>query len=54
MLFRSDGWIDEYESIGEYLASFGGRMPAALIRERQRIAALLAEGQIESETVGTP
>src|ERR1700722_15385008 len=50
----TDGWIDEYESIGEYLASFGARMPAALIRERQRIAALLAEEQIGSETVGTP
>ncbi len=50
----TDGWIDEYESIGEYLASFGARMPAALIRERQRISALLAEEEIGAEVVGTP
>jgi phosphoenolpyruvate carboxykinase (GTP) len=50
----TDGWIDEYESIGEYLASFGARMPEALIRERQRISALLAEEEIGAEAVGTP
>jgi phosphoenolpyruvate carboxykinase (GTP) len=50
----TDGWIDEYESIGEYLASFGARMPEALIRERQRISALLAEEEIGAEVVGTP
>ncbi len=50
----TDGWIDEYESIGEYLASFGARMPAALIRERQRISALLAEEEIGAQVVGTP
>ena len=27
-----EGWIAEYESIGEYLASFGARMPQALLR----------------------
>jgi phosphoenolpyruvate carboxykinase (GTP) len=50
----TDGWIDEYESIGEYLASFGARMPEALIRERRRISALLAEEEIGAEVVGTP
>ncbi len=50
----NDGWIDEYESIGEYLSSYGNRMPHALINERQRIAAMLAENQIETEVVGTP
>jgi len=49
-----DGWIDEYESIGEYLASFGARMPAALLAERQRIASMLADEQISTEVVGTP
>jgi phosphoenolpyruvate carboxykinase (GTP) len=49
-----DGWIDEYESIGEYLSSYGARMPQALIKEQQRIAAMLAENQIETEVVGTP
>ena len=50
----NDGWIDEYESIGEYLSSYGARMPQALVKERQRIAAMLAENQIETEVVGTP
>ncbi len=50
----NDGWIDEYESIGEYLSSYGARMPQALINEWQRIAAMLAENQIETEVVGTP
>ena len=36
------------ESIGEYLSSFGTRMPQALISEQQRIASMLAENQIEN------
>ena len=49
-----EGWLAEYESIGEYLASFGARMPAALLREHRRISALLAEAETETQTVGTP
>ena len=49
-----EGWLAEYESIGEYLASFGARMPAALLREHRRISALLAEPESETQTVGTP
>ncbi len=50
----SEGWLAEYESIGEYLASFGARMPAALLREHRRISALLAEAETEPQAVGTP
>jgi phosphoenolpyruvate carboxykinase (GTP) len=50
----AESWAAEYESIGEYLASFGTRMPAALTREQQRIVALLAEDEIEPQAVGTP
>jgi len=49
-----EGWSAEYESIGEYLASYGGRMPQALLREQQRIAALLNEPELEEQAVGTP
>ena len=37
------GWREELASIGEYLDSFGARMPARLQAERQRIAEALAE-----------
>jgi phosphoenolpyruvate carboxykinase (GTP) len=50
----AESWAAEYESIGEYLASYGARMPAALRNEQQRIAAMLAEDEIESQAVGTP
>jgi phosphoenolpyruvate carboxykinase (GTP) len=50
----SESWIAEYESIGEYLASFGARMPAELRREQQRIARMLAEEETEPQPVGTP
>jgi len=50
----TEGWIAEFEGIGEYLASFGSRTPAALVREQQRIAALLAQDEIEPQAVGTP
>jgi phosphoenolpyruvate carboxykinase (GTP) len=49
-----EGWSAEYESIGEYLASYGARMPAALLAEQQRIAALLVEDGAELEATGTP
>ncbi|MCK5325320.1 MAG: phosphoenolpyruvate carboxykinase (GTP) [Woeseiaceae bacterium] len=35
-------WRDEMASIGEYLESFGERLPAALREEQQRVAAELA------------
>jgi phosphoenolpyruvate carboxykinase (GTP) len=50
----SEGWSAEYEGIGEYLASFGPRMPAALLREQERIASLLVQEEIEAQAVGTP
>ncbi|MFN3842421.1 MAG: phosphoenolpyruvate carboxykinase (GTP) [Rehaibacterium terrae] len=37
-----EGWYEEIESIGEYLESFGARMPAALKAEQSRIAKALA------------
>jgi phosphoenolpyruvate carboxykinase (GTP) len=37
-----DGWKAEMASIGEYLDSYGERMPAALQAERAKIAAALA------------
>ena len=49
-----ESWSAEYESIGEYLASFGARMPPALLREQERIATQLAEQEIEPQAVGTP
>jgi phosphoenolpyruvate carboxykinase (GTP) len=49
-----DGWLAEYESIGEYLALFGARMPAALLREHRRISAQLAAAETETQAVGTP
>jgi len=49
-----EGWQAEYENIGEYLASFGARMPAALLREHRRISAALAAAQTEERAVGTP
>ena len=36
-----EGWQAEYENIGEYLASFGARMPTALLREHRRIVEAL-------------
>ena len=50
----AESWAAEYESVGEYLAAYGARMPAALLREQQRIAAMLAEDEIEPQAVGTP
>jgi len=47
-----ESWSAEYESIGEYLSSYGARMPQALLDEQQRIAALLTGEEVES--VGTP
>ena len=44
-----ESWLAEYESIGEYLASFGRRMPALLKQEHQRICAALT-----SESTQTP
>jgi phosphoenolpyruvate carboxykinase (GTP) len=35
------GWAAELDSIGEYLAGFGARMPQALLAEQQRVAARL-------------
>ena len=49
-----ESWGAEYESIGEYLASFGSRLPQALAREQQRIAAQLVEQETEPQAVGTP
>ncbi|WP_343064159.1 phosphoenolpyruvate carboxykinase (GTP) [Marilutibacter penaei] len=40
--FEQAGWQAEFESIGEYLDSYGPRMPQALKDEQQRIAARLA------------
>jgi phosphoenolpyruvate carboxykinase (GTP) len=37
-----EGWYDEMEAIGEYLAGFGDRTPAALKSEQRRIAQQLA------------
>jgi len=50
----TEGWIAEYESIGEYLASYGARMPQALRDEHRRVSALLAEETEESITPGSP
>ena len=36
------GWQAEMQAIGEYLASYGERAPAALAAEQGRIAAALA------------
>jgi phosphoenolpyruvate carboxykinase (GTP) len=36
------GWQDELAAIGEYLDSYGERMPASLKAEQQRVAAALA------------
>ena len=43
-----EGWQAEYENIGEYLASFGARMPAALLREHGRIVKALNACQADS------
>ena len=40
--FEQAGWKAEFDSIGEYLDTYGPRMPQALKDEQQRIAALLA------------
>ncbi|MCQ4164499.1 phosphoenolpyruvate carboxykinase (GTP) [Tahibacter harae] len=37
-----EGWAREYAGIGEYLASFGDRTPAALQQEHARVSAELA------------
>lgn len=39
--YDRDGWKAEMASIGEYLAEFGPRLPAALEAEHQRVAAAL-------------
>jgi len=49
-----EGWIAEFESIGEYLHSFGARIPDRLLREHARIAALLAVAETEPQAIGTP
>ena len=49
-----EGWIAEYESIGEYLASYGERMPPVLRAEQRRIAAELAAQTDEPSTAGSP
>jgi phosphoenolpyruvate carboxykinase (GTP) len=41
--FDAAGWRAEFESIGEYLAEYGPRMPQQLHVEQQRIAATLAD-----------
>jgi phosphoenolpyruvate carboxykinase (GTP) len=38
-----DGWYDEMEAVGEYLAGFGDRVPQALVEEQQRISAQLCK-----------
>jgi phosphoenolpyruvate carboxykinase (GTP) len=40
--FDREGWQAEMAAIGEYLAGFGPRLPAALEAERRRVAAALA------------
>jgi phosphoenolpyruvate carboxykinase (GTP) len=50
----TEGWIAEYESIGEYLASYGSRMPQALRDEHRRVSAMLAEDTAEPMTTGSP
>ena len=40
--FDRDGWRAEFQSIGEYLDSYGPRMPQALKDEQRRTAAALA------------
>ena len=37
-----EGWYDEMEAVGEYLAGYGERTPSALKREQRRISAALA------------
>ena len=37
------GWQDELAAVGDYLASYGDRLPAALQAEQQRVAASLAQ-----------
>jgi len=49
-----EGWIAEYESIGEYLASFGARMPKVLRDEHSRVTTLLAADTPEPMTAGSP
>ena len=41
--YDREGWRAEVEGIGEYLASYGERMPAALSAEHKRIQELLAK-----------
>ncbi len=49
-----DSWLAEYESIGEYLHSFGARIPPALLREHARVSAGLAAAESDAQVVGTP
>jgi phosphoenolpyruvate carboxykinase (GTP) len=49
-----EGWIAEYESIGEYLGSFGARLPQALRAEHRRISQMLAADNPEEVTAGSP
>ena len=46
-----DGWYDEMEAVGEYLAGYGGRVPQALLDEQQRIGAQLAGMGLHPELV---
>jgi phosphoenolpyruvate carboxykinase (GTP) len=39
------GWAREVAGIGDYLASFGERMPAALQAEQARVAAALEQAR---------
>jgi phosphoenolpyruvate carboxykinase (GTP) len=50
----TESWIAEYEGIGEYLASFGARLPQALRDEHQRVSAMLAADTAEPVTAGSP
>jgi phosphoenolpyruvate carboxykinase (GTP) len=36
-----EGWREEVAGIGDYLDSFGARMPAALKNEQRRIASMI-------------
>jgi phosphoenolpyruvate carboxykinase (GTP) len=37
-----EGWYEEMEAVGEYLAGFGARVPASLLEEQRRISAQLS------------
>ena len=41
--FEREGWRNEFDGIGAYLAEYGARMPDAMHAEQQRIAAALQD-----------